>query len=68
MAEDTNGTARIRHILELKDDMHEMELRLINEIGKVRVDVSALKVKAGIWGSIAGLATAIGVILLKALF
>lgn len=68
MTEDTNGTARIKHIMELKDDMHDMELRLAQRINEVRVDVSALKVKAGLWGSIAGLATALGAILFKLLF
>ena len=47
-----------------KLDDHQIEIRYIREdTARLRVDVSALKIRAGIWGALAGAIPAIAVAL-----
>ena len=45
-----------------KLDEHQSEISQIrSHVVQIRIDVSALKIRAGVWGALAGLLPAIGV-------
>jgi hypothetical protein len=53
-----------RHVLQELVRLNAEQQRLSDRMEKVLVEVSALEVKAGIWGALGGLLPAIGAILL----
>lgn len=52
----------------ISDDISEVNAKIdrlrSDEIGKLKVDVAMLQVKAGMWGALGGLGTALGAYLL----
>jgi hypothetical protein len=45
----------------------QVEMGIMTEIAQLRTDIQSLKVKAGIWGAVAGMIPVISVLLLKQL-
>ena len=66
---DANGwKAHSQLVMSKLDDLHTVTKELTHEVQAVRVEVAVLKVKAGIWGAVAGAIPVIiglGLLLLK---
>ena len=53
---DNNGWSRYEKMVMEKLDDHDDKFGLIeNKLTQIQVDIATLKVKAGVWGGIAGL-------------
>jgi hypothetical protein len=50
-------------VLKALEDIHEENGRRAKVIEELKLELAVLKVKAGFWGSLAGIATAGGVLL-----
>ena len=50
-----------------RSNRQTVEMGIMTDIAQLRTDIQSLKVKAGIWGAIAGMIPVISVLLLKQL-
>ena len=61
---DSNGWREYqRLVLDKLESLEEHGRALDEKVTKLRVEVAALKVKSGLWGALAGLLPAIGILL-----
>ena len=50
-----------------RSNRQQVEMGILADLAQLRTDIQALKIKAGIWGAIAGMIPVISVLLLKQL-
>lgn len=63
-----NGWQEMKRLILFRLDEQGRELRDANDrLGRIETAVAALKVKAGLWGGVAGLGAAVGTLLYLAL-
>ena len=58
---DQNATA-IKHE---RSNRQQVEMGIMTDLAQLRTDIQSLKIKAGIWGAIAGMIPVVSVLLLK---
>lgn len=67
MADDNSWSKYEKMVIEKLDDHDTKFTHLENKLTQIQVDIATLKVKAGVWGGIAGLVpVALGLVLFYA--
>lgn len=63
--QDTNGWQEFKRLIIFRLDDQKREMQHVNRrLGRIETGVAALKVKAGVWGALAGLVPAVAGVLL----
>ena len=50
-----------------RGNRQQVEMGIMTEIAQLRTDIQSLKIKAGVWGAVAGMIPVVSVLLLKQL-
>jgi len=61
----TNGWAKDKALVEFQQKTQDEQIRdIYDKLWTIQADISALKVKAGLWGALSGFLTALGALIL----